>query len=273
LRPASFCGVVGFKPSAGRYSLDGIFPLAWTLDHPGSLTRSVADARLIFSVLDERGETPESLSADAAPRIGVLRGPFIDQADAEAVQSVNQAIKSFAAAGAEVRDTRLDEEFDLAVEVHHVIMASETAGYHGPKHAPRPDAYRPILRALIETGALVPAQVYLQAQRIRNELRDEALALFDGVDVLAMPSALGAAPAGLSSTGNPIFNAPWSLFGFPAISIPCGLSEDGLPYGLQLIARPQRDLALLDAAEWCERRLPALPLPPSAQPSLSESEP
>jgi Asp-tRNA(Asn)/Glu-tRNA(Gln) amidotransferase A subunit family amidase len=266
LRPASFCGVVGFKPSAGRYSLDGIFPLAWTLDHPGSLSRTVADARLLFSVLDERAETP-STGASRPPRIGLLRGRFIDQADAGTVEAIEQAAQTLKSAGADLHEVRLEDDFDLAVDVHHVIMASEAAGFHGPKHRAHPDAYRPILRALIETGALVPAQVYLQAQRLRSELRSRALMLFEGVDCLAMPSALGTAPAGLGSTGNPIFNAPWSLFGFPAVSIPNGLSADGLPYGLQLIGPPLADLALLGAAEWCEQSLPSLPPPLTLQPA------
>jgi aspartyl-tRNA(Asn)/glutamyl-tRNA(Gln) amidotransferase subunit A len=261
LRPASFCGVVGFKPSAGRYSLEGIFPLAWTLDHPGTFTRSVVDARLFFSVLDEFGERRRRTPRDRAPRLGFLRGRFIDQADAGALDQVESAAGRLAAAGAVVIEVSLPDDFDLAVEVHHVIMATEAAAYHAANHLRQPDAYRPVLRTLIETGSLVPAGVYLQAQQLRKEVKEAIAALFQNVDCLAMPSALGTAPEGLESTGNPVFNAPWSLVGVPSLSIPCGLSAAGLPYGLQLIGRFGADLALLDAGEWCERHLWSLPLP------------
>jgi len=261
LRPASFCGIVGFKPTSGRFSLEGIFPLAWTLDHPGTLTRSVADARLLFSVLDERGEHARRRGAGRAPILGLLRGAFIAKADSDALANLEVTAGRLARAGATLTDVRLPDGFDLAVEVHHVIMAAEAASYHAADHLTHPESYRPLLRTLIETGALVPASVYLHAQRLRTELVSEAAALLDGVDCLIMPSALGAAPPGLASTGNPIFNVPWSLFGLPALSIPSGLSGDGLPYGLQLIGRADADAALLDAAEWCERALGRLPMP------------
>lgn len=261
LRPASFCGVVGFKPSFGRFSVAGIFPLAWTLDHPGTLTRSVADARLLFPILDERRQRLPRRRSARAPVLGLLRGRFIEQADAGALANLERVAGRLTAAGATIVEVRLADDFDLAVEVHHVIMASEAAAYHAADHHAGPDAYRPLLRALIEAGSLVPAAVYLQAQRLREELRANAAALLDGMDCLVMPSALGAAPPGLASTGNPIFNAPWSLFGMPSVSLPAGLSDGGLPYGLQLVAAAGHDDVVLDAGRWCEGCLEPLPMP------------
>jgi aspartyl-tRNA(Asn)/glutamyl-tRNA(Gln) amidotransferase subunit A len=261
LRPAAFCGIVGFKPSAGRFSLNGIFPLAWTLDHPGTLTRSVRDARLLAAVLDEAGQLTTGAAPGRAPRLGLLRGGFVDRADTEALGDLERATQRLAAAGATVRELQLPDNFDLAVDVHHIIMASEAAAYHFADHVKNPGAYRPNLRALIEIGSLVPAAVYLQAQRVRTELRDRASAYFGDVDCLLMPSALGAAPLGLDSTGDPSFNAPWSLFGLPSLTLPSGRSTGGLPFGLQLIGPRMGDDAVLDAGTWCEEVLGAPGMP------------
>jgi len=156
---------------------------------------------------------------------------------------------------------RLPDDFDLAVEVHHVIMAAEAAAYHAADHLAQPAAYRPNLRALIETGALIPAAMYLQAQRLRVELRKQALALLDGLDCLVMPSVVGTAPAGLAWTGSRTFQSPWSLFGMPSLSLPSGLSREGLPYGVQLIGAVDGDYGILDTGAWCERVLGDFPAP------------
>jgi len=261
LRPASFCGVVGFKPSYGRCSAEGIFPLAWSLDHPGVITRSVADARLLFRILDERGERPRRRRSAEAPTLGVLRGRLIEQADPHVLANLEAVTKRLRAAGATLQEIRLSDDFDLAIDVHHVVMAAEAAAYHAADHLAQPDAYRPNLRALIETGALIPASLYLQAQRLREELRTQVLALLDGLDCLVMPTVVGTAPAGLAWTGSRTFQSPWSLFGMPALSVPSGLSRDGLPYGFQLIGAVDRDHAVLDAGAWCEHILGPLPAP------------
>jgi Asp-tRNA(Asn)/Glu-tRNA(Gln) amidotransferase A subunit family amidase len=261
LRPAAFCGVVGFKPTAGRFSLEGIFPLAWTLDHPGTISRSVRDARLLASVLDEVGDLPALRQSERPPRLGVLGGRFVERADGEALGNLDQAVQRLAAAGATLSEIRLPDDFDLVVDVHHIVMASEAAAYHLADHTGNPGAYRPNLRALIEVGSLVPAVAYLQAQRLRTELCGPVDRALRDLDCVIMPTALGTAPEGLSSTGDPAFNAPWSLFGVPSISIPCGVSGIGLPFGLQLVGPRMGDAAVLDAAEWCEGVLGPLPMP------------
>lgn len=260
LRPAAFCGVVGFKPSAGRLSLRGIIPYAWSLDHPGPIARSVAGVRLLAAALDP-ALSAATMGTGGPPQLALLRGRFIDQAQPELIANLEAAAGRLVAAGANVRELRLPDDFDLAVDVHHVIMSSEAAALHAADHTAQPDAYRPKLRAALEVGALVPAAVYLQAQRLRARLRLQALQLFDDVDCLLMPSSTSAAPADLSTTGDPSFNAPWSLFGLPALALPSGLSAAGLPLSLQLIGAPNADAALLDAASWCESVLGPLPPP------------
>ena len=142
-----------------------------------------------------------------------------------------------------------------------MVMSAEAAAYHATDHLAQPDAYRPNLRALIETGALVPAAMYLQAQRLREELRRQALAMLDGLDCLVMPSVVGTAPAGLAWTGSRTFQSPWSLFGMPSLSIPGGLSREGLPYGVQLIGAVDGDYGVLNTGDWCEHVLGDFPAP------------
>lgn len=267
LRPAAFCGVVGFKATAGRLSLDGIFPLSWSLDHPGPIARSVADLQSLFAVLDEQPVPGQQTRSSAhtplgsPPGLGLLGGRFLDEADADALRHFDQAVRRLSRAGAAVREVRLPDDFDLADDVHHVIMRAEAAAYHRADHVRAPEAYRPNLRAAIELGSLIPAPLYLQAQRLRNELLQASSQLFDGVDCLIMPSALGEAPADLTTTGNAIFNAPWSLFGMPALTIPSGLGRGGLPLGLQIIGRRWQDATVLAVGSWCESALGTLPIP------------
>ena len=261
LRPAAYCGVVGFKPTYGRLSRGGIFPLAWTLDHPGILTRSVADAQLLLGVMDERPGVPADGLGAASPRFGLLRGPFLQRADSETLDSLEAAAATLAKAGATVREVALPERFDLSLDVHHLIMTAEAAAYHATAHHQSPESYRPLLRAAIEVGSLIPASAYLQAQRLRAELSQEMMSLFAGVDCLLMPSTPAPAPPGLATTGDPLFNAPWSLFGFPALALPSGLSRAGLPLSLQIIAPASADERLLQIAAWCERAIGPLPAP------------
>lgn len=265
LRPAAFCGIAGFKPSAGRFSLQGIIPFAWSLDHPGVLARSVADLRLFFTLLDEYGGSAPEPAEIAAPKLGLLRGAFLDRAEPEALANLEHVARQLASAGANVREVRLPDDFDLALEVHQIIMVTEAAAYHAAAHAARPRAYRRRLKTAIEVGELIPAVAYLQAQRLRAELTEAAGGLFAGVDCLLMPAATGPAPAGIESTGDPAFNAPWSLFGMPAIALPSGLSRSGLPLGLQIIGPALADVRLLSAAAWCERFIAPLPAPVSAR--------
>ncbi|MGI8970198.1 MAG: amidase [Dehalococcoidia bacterium] len=252
LRPAAYCGVVGFKPSWGRFSLRGVIPLAWSLDHAGLLTRSVADARLLFAVLDLRDHVTVQPSPGETPAFGLLRGSFIERADRETLANLEDAAGRLARAGARLREVQFPEGFDLARDVHHSIMLSEASAFHAARHAVHPEAYRPRLRSTIEAGALIPAAAYLHAQRLRSELKVAATGLFDQVDCLLMPSAPSVAPAGLESTGDPSFNAPWSLFGFPAIALPSGMSDSGLPHSLQIIGPAMEDALVLAAAAWAE---------------------
>ncbi|MBN2336175.1 hypothetical protein JXL21_11495, partial [Candidatus Bathyarchaeota archaeon] len=157
--------------------------------------------------------------------------------------------------GAEFIDVALPESFKMVPSVHQVIMSVETAAAHEDDFRTRPDEYRAFLKGFISSGLLVPATAYLRAQRIRGTIIRDLLALMGDYDCLVCPSTVDTAPRGLGWTGSPAFNAPWSLTGLPSLTVPSGLSEDGLPLGLQLIGRPYGELSLLAVASWCEESL------------------
>lgn len=274
LRPASFCGVVGFKPTFGRLSRHGVLPLAWTLDHPGTLTRSVADAALLLGVMagpDGRDE----LCADVPvtdyrtavrrprpPRVGLVGDVYPERLSAAGRARTHETAHRLERAGAVLVELALPPLFATALDTHHLLMVSEAATFHLEGVRAHPEAYGPRLRLLVEVGALIPTPAYLHAQRLRRLIRAAVLPLFERVDCLLVPAAPGAAPDGLDSTGDPSFNAPWSLLGLPAIALPAGLDAQGLPLGVQLVAAPWREADLLAAAAWCEQALPSAPAPP-----------
>jgi aspartyl-tRNA(Asn)/glutamyl-tRNA(Gln) amidotransferase subunit A len=274
LRPSAYCGIVGLKPTYGRIGRGGVFPLGWSLDHVGIICRSVGDAAAALTVL--AGPEPGDRTAAATPvadyhravvqprppRIGLVRQWFRERTEAEAWAEVEAAAQKFAADGAFVEEAVLPPGFEVAADAQRIIMASEAASYHAQHFARTPDAYRPRLRALIECGQLVPVPVYQHAQRVRRMIARSTLALFERFDVLLMSSAPGPAPLGLESTGDPVCNAPWSLCGFPSITLPVALSKSGLPLGAQLVAAPWQETVLLSAARWCEETVGFSARPP-----------
>jgi len=258
LRPAAFCGIVGFKPSRGTVSRRGVYPLAWSLDTVGTLTRSVADARLLFGALS--GPTQSNETA-LPPRLGYLADILPDRLQPAMGAALDGAAEALQRAGATLAEVTLPQGFAAALEAHHVIMIAEAAAYHLRSHGDRLDLLGPRLRDFVAAGSVVSGTAYLDAQRVRNDLITRTLPLFERCDALLAPAAPGPAPAGLASTGDPAFNAPWTLLGLPAITL-CAGFDGGLPLGLQLVGPPGSDWSLLALAEWCERTLPPAPRPP-----------
>lgn len=252
IRPASYCGIVGVKPTYDLLSREGVYPLSWTLDHVGFFTRCVSDAEAILSALTgiERMEATRR-----APRIGVPDRYFNEKADPDASEGFRSAADRLAKKGAEVTTLRLPKSFDSAHAAHRVIMSAEAAAVHERLFKREMPRYRPYIRGQVASGLLIPTPTYLSALRIRGIYRDEmsrALAPFDAV---ATPSTTTAAPEGIAWTGDPAFNAPWSLSGFPSVTVPSGISPGSLPLGLQLAAPSGQDMRLLSVAKWCEGAL------------------
>ncbi len=265
-RPAAYCGLVGLKPTFGRISLRGILPVSYELDHPGPFTRSVADAAVILQCLS--GHDPlDPLSADVpvdtcrieppphAPRVGVIRTYFPDNADETMREATRDAIERLGSAGAEFNDVHLPGSFSELHENHALLLAVGAANVHGERYSARRDAFPPGLREILERGLSAGAVDYAKARRHQIAFKSEILSAFEGVDLLLTPATPTPAPSGLNSTGDPAFNSPWSYAGLPTSVLPAASSVDGLPAGIQLVARPFAENQLLSISAWCESRL------------------
>ena len=275
LRPAAFCGVVGLKPTYGRVSRRGVVPLAWSLDHVGILTRSVADAALVLSVLaghdpadsgSARAPVPDLSGIVAAvpsrpPRLGVVGEPFRDRTDPEMRAQLDGVARTLRDRGAVVEPVELPAIVSALIAASTVVVRVEAAAAHADLYRAHAGEYRPRVRAAIELGMCVPGILYLRAQRIRREARRELAALLERYDGLLMPPAPGPAPD-RSTTGDASFNAPWSAIGVPQVTLPSGLAADGLPLGVQLIGAPFAETRLLEAARWVESVLRFSATPP-----------
>jgi aspartyl-tRNA(Asn)/glutamyl-tRNA(Gln) amidotransferase subunit A len=251
LRPAAYCGVVGFKGTHGLIPTAGVVPLAWSLDHVGLFARRVADVTLAAGVLAGRAL---GAALPRAPRLA-LAAELVDRATPETAAEVRGAAARLARAGALVEEVKLPASF---AEVHasgRGVLEAEAAAYHEDLYSAHAAAYRPRTRELIAAGLARSAVSYVRAQRARLAFRDEVMPLLAAYDALLSPTAPATAPEGLDATGDPWFCAPWSFAGVPACSLPTAVSPHGLPHALQLVAAADRDADLLGVAAWCERVL------------------
>ncbi len=273
LRPAGYCGVVGFKATHGRISGRGVLPLAWSLDHVGIFCRSVADAALVLQVLagPDPGDplSAREPTADYAllkpqrpPRLGMPRQFFLERASADVTAHLGEIAQTLARAGASVEEVKLPPSFQGIHDAGTRVMQVEAAAFHAERFAAHAAHYRPKIRALIEAGLKVGGVDYALAQQHRWRFRAEMRPLFDQADALLMPVAGTPAPRGLESTGDPTFCAPWSFAGLPAISLPSGLARDGLPLAIQLVGGAFDEARLLAVARWCEAALGFSAAPP-----------
>ncbi len=264
LRPASYNGLVGFKPTFGRVSRYGVIPVSWTLDTMGWLARTVEDAALLLQVMAgpdsadpvaSRSAVPDylkGLETPAAPRIGILRRFYYEQADPETQQNVDQTLQQLSQAGAQVEELPLPDSIDTAIADQLLIMAVEGAAFHQPMYEKQAQDYQPKLREMLGRGLAIDAVSYSRAKERRLQFVTDMELLAEKADVLLTPSTPTPALADLSNTGNTIFQGPWTYCGLPAITIPSGLAQSGLPLGIQLAASPFAEVRLLSAASWCE---------------------
>jgi Asp-tRNA(Asn)/Glu-tRNA(Gln) amidotransferase A subunit family amidase len=259
LRPAAYNGIVGLKPSYGRVSLAGMLPFAPSLDTIGVLSQSVADAWLVVDALLQFGraartdvaERDNQSSASGPPTLGVVRQFFFDSAVPEVCDLVDSIVNRLVSAGARVRDITLPGSLAEHERTRAAVSGAELAATHAEQFAREPGSFAPFIARQIELGLEVSPVGYLQAQRLRAEFSRQARAMTAECDVLLMPTTPDVAPADLTTTGSPAFQAMWTSAGLPSISIPVGLSRAGLPVGIQLVAAPMRDRALTATASWC----------------------
>ncbi len=245
VRPASFCGTVGFKPSAGRISAKNVIPLSPTLDHIGFFTQDVAGAILAAGILvtawQEIAPQPER------PVLGVPTGPYLQKADPEGFEHFETTWTKLEQAGFTVKMVPAMPNFNKIYAWHNALVAGEAAAVHKDWSAQYGNLYHPKTTELIERGLQVsPEQIeaYLAGrEQVRSDL--ETLMADNGVSLWIAPSSVGTAPAGLGSTGDPVMNLPWTYAGLPAVNLPSGLADNGLPLGLQLVGGRRQDEKLL----------------------------
>lgn len=250
-RPASFCGVTGLKPTHGRLVDDGIVPLSPSLDHPGVMARTVGDLARLWDVVagsDRRDVISEPVTV---PRIGRLRGLFEDRASASVCAATDRALEIISRAGFPVEEVGLPPTFDEVIPNHRRIMAVEAAAGHESRLAAHTADYPPRIRSLVEEGMSVSGVAYVRSREHQELMKRAILDCFHDVDVLVCPATIGPAPD-TSTTGDPVFNSPWSYTGLPTVSFPIALSPEGLPLAIQIVGRPFAEQRLLQIAQLCE---------------------
>ena len=248
IRPAAYCGVVGFKPTFGLVSRTGVKVQSETLDTVGVFTRTVDDAALWFAAMIGAAAMPLQNFGKGPLRILVVSN-LMEHADVDMSVAVAEAAEALAIAGLSVRETRLPAIFDTAQIDQRIVQLAEMARFYATEHQQHRHQLSNELVAILDEGAAIPADIY-QAALTRTEVaRKQAAQLFVDADVLLMPSATGAAPRGLASTGDPVFNRLASILHLPAINLPVYRSKKRMPLGLQLIGASLQDEKLLSVSK------------------------
>lgn len=254
IRPAAFCGIVGFRPSWGTIPSTGVIANAPTLDTVGLFTADVPSATLAAQVLCGWG----SFRIQARPPVlGVPAGPYLNQASPLARASFEAQLAGLAAAGITLRAAPLVDDLDAFTESLLVINRYELAQVHTTWFAAHPSRYRQVTATAIQHGMTISPAEYAHALRWRTGYISGLTSTMDkyGIDAWITPAATGPAPLGLSTTGDPAMSAPFSLAGMPAITLPAPSTHTRLPLGLQLAARPGADQLLLAQAALVETAL------------------
>lgn len=254
IRPAAFCGVVGYKPSHNRVPKAGVKSLSETLDTVGGFGRSVRDVALLGAVLtgDERLADPVAFEQTAVPRIGWCQTPEWAQADADTQQAWAQAEQLLAGHGAPLA---LPGSLSGLVAVQKAVQAFETARSLSHERLHHRHQLSTPLQALIADGLTISGDTHALNLQATAHARQQAQTLFASFDVIIAPSSIGEAPAGLDGTGDPLFCRGWTLLGLPCVHLPFARGSKGLPVGLQLVGAYGDDHRLLAAAHWVHQRL------------------
>jgi Asp-tRNA(Asn)/Glu-tRNA(Gln) amidotransferase A subunit family amidase len=251
IRPASFCGVAGFKPSYRLLPMVGIKCVSWHLDTAGLYAASVADVAFAAAAISDRDLRVDG-KPPAAPRIGVLREPPWPSASDDMIAALEQTARAASPASAGVRDIKLTPVIADAFRAHAVIQAYEAARSLASEYERARDKLAKGVLDLVETGFAISAEAYDDARRIAGLARRSLSELMGDIDVILSPSAPGAAPKGLTSTGSSTFNRLWTLMGTPCVNVPGLTDAAGLPLGMQVIGGFGRDRATLEAALFIE---------------------
>jgi amidase len=250
LRPAAYGGVIGYKPTFGRFNYDGIKLTSFSLDTLGFMTNYFEDLHLISGVLTGLGRATSSPAAGKAPRIGVCRTPWWDRGSEEMHRVFEETVTRLGRAGAKVSEVALPPFFDGAADAQHIIMTFENAICLRHEYEHHRAQLTPKLRELIEEGrSRTPSQVQ-NARVLTRNCRAHIEGLFAGLDVLIAPTAPGTAPRGIDATGDPIYERMWTCLGSPCVGWRTGSGSNGLALGVQAIGALGADDSLIDFSAW-----------------------
>jgi Asp-tRNA(Asn)/Glu-tRNA(Gln) amidotransferase A subunit family amidase len=269
LRPASFCGIYGYKPTFGSISCVGVSAISRKLDHVGPLARSLedlallSDALMVYDPRDEemRGNPNFNLGnavarpLDGAPRIGFARTPAWHEGDPETFKTFEAFVQKL---GGSVNEVQLPDSFGHLLSHHDKIMGAGVAYYFGDEVDRQPPRMEQMTLDRIALGKEVTAYEYMRALDAVGEIRKDVYEAMRGYDALIVPPATGEAPIGFKTTGSPVFQAPWSLLGMPGLCLPMLKGPAGMPFGIQLMARKGDDAHLFRVAKWVETKAEAI---------------
>ncbi|WGR91799.1 amidase [Bradyrhizobium sp. ISRA443] len=254
IRPASFCGVAAIKPSYRLLPTVGVKCFSWTLDTVGLFAAGVRDVALGLAAMTNRPELVVP-SVVPAPRIGVVTQAFAGAPEPSGAEAVQKASRAAERAGASVRELAMPEIVAEAWRMHPVVQDFEAHQSFAWEYRRNYDAMPPLLRGRLDESKGITAADYDAAMDVALRARQALAAVFDEVDVLLTLSAPGAAPEGLSSTGDPRYNRLWTLMGVPCVNVPAHVAEAGLPVGVTVIAPFGADARALAAASFVEDAL------------------
>lgn len=256
IRPASYCGVVGYRPSYGLMSCAGIKPSSPSFDTVGLFARSVADIALLRDALQGRPVQLPGGELGNLPRLGFCRKPFWDKVMPAAAAAFERVVEHLAAKGAVIGDVALPPDIAGLTKAHRIVASYELAGSLGAERVGHLDGLSSLLREgkMAEGLAYTPAQ-YFSAIAELEVARANAAALFGDWDIILSPSTSGIAEVGLQSTGPSEFSSIWTALHGPCLTLPLPERIDGMPIGIQLVARRGDDARLAEIAAWIERRL------------------
>jgi Asp-tRNA(Asn)/Glu-tRNA(Gln) amidotransferase A subunit family amidase len=255
IRPAAFCGVVGYKPSFGLISRVGVKALSDTLDTVGTIARTVPDAAYFAAAITGRHELRVDQPFAGSLRVGICRTYEWKHALPETVAALEAAARRLAAAGAAISEIKLPPTYANLVQAQTDIMFAEQAQSLAYERLTHWDKISAKLQGILAAGIVVSFERYDAAQTLARNCRRALVDVFADCDVLLAPSAPGAAPAGLDMTGDPVFNRMWTLLRTPCVTIPAAAAANGLPVGLQVIGAGGDDARTLAAAHWMHQAL------------------
>jgi Asp-tRNA(Asn)/Glu-tRNA(Gln) amidotransferase A subunit family amidase len=252
IRPAAYCGVVGYKPTYGLISRIGMKIMSDSLDTVGVIARTVADCALFAGAVSGRDLGNPDQKLETAPRIGICQSPTRAMAAPETRALLARVTEALSRAGASVSHRELPDSFNRLVEAHPIVMNSESARALGWELEHHPDQISEGLRERLAFGLNQTPAVLDNAYAVFEATQRGFPDAMDGLDVLVTPSAPGEAPKGLEWTGDPAFNFIWTSLHVPCVTVPAGTGPNGLPLGIQIVGRRGDDRAVLALARWVE---------------------